>query len=585
MGLLIGLAPMPTQAATPEEIEESIQNGLDCLVPQQKDDGSWGDWEKVAKTAFAVVKLEERAIELGYGSPFNPEYPYSENVKKGLDYIFKHAATYGPDTGVCFDQGNHETYSTGIVMMAIAGSREPGRSVNVLGSIVDGKTYKEVLQGNVDFFAWSQNPDGGWRYWAHNEPSDNSNTGYAVLGLRYAEAPSYGFECNIPPTLKNNLSDYIDYIQCDTNGGSGYTSPCNWVNLLKTGNLLFEMSFVGDDISSPRVQNAIAYIQNTWNDPSGDPGWRPHHYQAMYCLMKGFGSFNIDTITVGVSDVDWFEEFATAILLSQEDDGCWPPDNWGDKILSTEWALLTLEKVAPPPPVNLEVELPECACDDAGYNVTVTYTVERFLVDGTVKIYENGNLVHTVNLTDFMGTASYTHTLASDTEGTHTWKAELDVEPSGGGTPSHREDEASLKVCETPEVLDIPDQMTPFEAFDLDDYLSYSGSLEIAWSATVPDGWTVEIDEENIATVTSPEGATDPAVVAFNASIECCDSVICSDSDEATFTPNQPPDCSEAYPSIQEIWPPNHKYVDIEIMGVTDPDGDPVTITNRDHPG
>ncbi len=56
-----------------------------------------------------------------------------------------------------------------------------------------------------------------------------------------------------------------------------------------------------------------------------------------------------------------------------------------------------------------------------------------------------------------------------------------------------------------------------------------------------------------------------------------------SKSGETTITilvvPNQPPECDEAYPSIQEIWPPNHKYVDIEIMGVTDPDGDPVTIT------
>jgi len=42
---------------------------------------------------------------------------------------------------------------------------------------------------------------------------------------------------------------------------------------------------------------------------------------------------------------------------------------------------------------------------------------------------------------------------------------------------------------------------------------------------------------------------------------------------------NRAPDCSEACASIQEIWPPNHKYVDIEIMGVTDPDGDTVTIT------
>ena len=42
---------------------------------------------------------------------------------------------------------------------------------------------------------------------------------------------------------------------------------------------------------------------------------------------------------------------------------------------------------------------------------------------------------------------------------------------------------------------------------------------------------------------------------------------------------NQPPDCSEAAASSDCLWPPNHKFVDINIMGVTDPDGDPITIT------
>jgi hypothetical protein len=40
-----------------------------------------------------------------------------------------------------------------------------------------------------------------------------------------------------------------------------------------------------------------------------------------------------------------------------------------------------------------------------------------------------------------------------------------------------------------------------------------------------------------------------------------------------------PPDCSTAVASISEIWPPRHGWVDIEILDVNDPDGDPVTIT------
>lgn len=44
-------------------------------------------------------------------------------------------------------------------------------------------------------------------------------------------------------------------------------------------------------------------------------------------------------------------------------------------------------------------------------------------------------------------------------------------------------------------------------------------------------------------------------------------------------TSNNPPDCSHAAASPDLLWPPNHKLVHILIGGVTDPDGDPVTLT------
>lgn len=41
---------------------------------------------------------------------------------------------------------------------------------------------------------------------------------------------------------------------------------------------------------------------------------------------------------------------------------------------------------------------------------------------------------------------------------------------------------------------------------------------------------------------------------------------------------NLPPDCSMAYPSVDIIWPPNHEFVPVDILGVTDPDEDAITI-------
>ena len=42
---------------------------------------------------------------------------------------------------------------------------------------------------------------------------------------------------------------------------------------------------------------------------------------------------------------------------------------------------------------------------------------------------------------------------------------------------------------------------------------------------------------------------------------------------------NEPPVCAEAFPSVEIIWPPNHNWVDVDILGVTDADGDLPAIT------
>lgn len=240
-------------------------------------------------------------------------------------------------------------------MMALAASREPDMVISSSNPVVDGLTIMELLQAAVDHFVCTQNPDGGWRYWYTNEPSDNSNTGYAVLGLRYAE----DFGIPIPESLKLNLSSFIDLIQDDVNGdtydgGSHYTPNGGWVNVLKTGNLLFEMAFVGDALSDQRVQDAIDYIERHWNDMNGDPGWRNHN-QAMYCLMKGFEAFGIEEIEVDGMTVDWYQAFVEDILPRQQPDGFWPSEIWGNIWLSTSWALLVLEKIAPPP---VEIQVP-----------------------------------------------------------------------------------------------------------------------------------------------------------------------------------------------------------------------------------
>jgi hypothetical protein len=45
------------------------------------------------------------------------------------------------------------------------------------------------------------------------------------------------------------------------------------------------------------------------------------------------------------------------------------------------------------------------------------------------------------------------------------------------------------------------------------------------------------------------------------------------------FDLNRPPDCSAAAPSVDKLWPANHKLVDVDVLGVIDPEGDAFEIT------
>lgn len=51
------------------------------------------------------------------------------------------------------------------------------------------------------------------------------------------------------------------------------------------------------------------------------------------------------------------------------------------------------------------------------------------------------------------------------------------------------------------------------------------------------------------------------------------------DSNLSAEQANQPPDCTQATPSIDKLWPPNHKLIPISIRGVTDPDGDSIALS------
>jgi hypothetical protein len=389
----------PFTHGVPPECQAAADRGLAWLVAQQASDGSWGRIGQagsamytVATTAFAVLKLETHAAEL-HLSPFDVAYQYQGQVTKGLDYLFVQAvvATLSPQVagnpdadgdgkGVTFQSpASVEMYETAIALMAIVAGRSPTRVVETAGSQVSGWTYQRVAQGVVDYIAFAQSDDvgaagvicqrGGWRYEAldHAADGDNSVSQFITLALEYAVHPQYGFGSTVPDFVRLELGHWLDCVQIvdggGNQGGSGYLSKSDAPNVYKTGALIQEAAFLGDYYLSPRIQNALGFLARHWDDPPGvddqtQVGWKgaPANYLAMYSIMKGLASIGADD----VQGIDWYRDFCDVLIAQQDPAGFWPRSQYdkvfrpdpvapGSGLLATEWALLTLERAAPPP--------------------------------------------------------------------------------------------------------------------------------------------------------------------------------------------------------------------------------------------
>lgn len=364
-------------AATPEEIESSIAKGLSWLVTQQQADGSWDDIP-ISTSGLALLKLEDRAKELKKDPFDSSQYEYADNVIKGLDFLFSQAMIDA--NGIHFaDFGSYEVYSTGIAMMAVAASNAPGRVITT-GALA-GSTYQQALQGMMNWLVYAQNKAGdgsdcdagGWGYQAvYPGWSDQSNSGYASLGLGFASAAApAGFGLTIPPATLAQLDTYINAVQVDSGdyaGGSIY-EPCsgfNWVNTLKTGNMLYELGLVGANKADGRVQAAVNFIQNYWKAPAGvyDGGGWIGDYQAMFTMMKGLQALGIEEITVDGNPIHWFDEVSSYIVANQTPAGNWlhTTGEGTSTTLDTVWALLTLEKVVPTFTTEVAVDVHPTSC-------------------------------------------------------------------------------------------------------------------------------------------------------------------------------------------------------------------------------
>jgi len=631
------------------------------------------------------------------------EDPYVETVQRGLNYLLANTNVHpiglqtagDPDTngnGIglgCYTDSGRTMYECGITLMTFASSKAPGMIAATGPVNVVGRSYGDIVQDMVDYVTFGQSDPstgvyrGGWRYYANYGHSDNSCSQWPVIGMEAAET---NFGTTIPGFVKSELTLWINYIQNDTSGGSGYTDPWDWVNVAKTGGLLCEMSFFGDGPGAVRADAAWQYIGANWDtDYEHFPG---NSYYAFYSVMKGFRLMGIYNLPDGTN---WYSDPArgyATYLVNTQSGGSWSGGYWSSHPMSTAWALLTLqETVVEPGPVA-----------DAGPDVAAHPPVIDVEFDGSGSYHLDSAKEIVLYEWDFEGdgvydfsssepTAAHAYPAVYNPDGTIDWLAtEADYTvvlrvTDNSSSPKTDTDECIVHITPPP-WPPVADPGGPYlaakcETITLDGSASYApggqfyepdhpwyaelvswewdldndGAFDdatgetVEWMSCVKGLYVVGLkvtddldttdSQDTVINVANrpPEaeaggpyscalgeitfdgsGSTDPdegetetleyrwdfdtdgiydtawspdptATHTYDvcedhtATLEVRDTDGATDTDTADVVPNRPPDCSGAYPDPLFLWPPNHKMVSITILGVTDPDGDPVTIT------
>jgi hypothetical protein len=351
----------------------AIQDGLRWLYLQQGSNGAWSfSWYGYAPyypTTAAAVSAFEMA---GYYPNDDPESDiYAEFIRKGLEYLFTGLVqnaigmqSHGnPDSnGNGYGLRNSSLpfgFLHGLIMYAIALSRDPGAIAQSGGAGVVGRSYHELLTDLMDQLAWSQGDggwsEGGWRYYVNSADSgsDNSIVQWATVALDAAERPENTFQVQAPAWVKSELQKWLLYSRAGS-GSYGYAGSADLNSLGLTGSGIFSEYYCGlninmaDPANDPRILASRSVLNSRWCVSDAFPSQFAGNYYTMYAIKKALDDLDIAYL-VPPATVDWYADYlhfllkgyttpclsdayhqvvelTNPALVNLEGHGYWPPD-------------------------------------------------------------------------------------------------------------------------------------------------------------------------------------------------------------------------------------------------------------------
>jgi len=182
------------------ETELAIDKALEYLGKSQKADGSWGDGNKVARTALALMAFMAKG--------HMPEQePYGDQMSKGIDYLLKESKSGRGYMG-------RVMYEHGFATLALS---------EVWGMTSRDKEVRQALKRGVDVIIRAQSTHGAWWYGPQGGTGHGDISVTVVQCVALASAKEAGIF--VPDETIDKAMTFVKYCQVKSNGGFGYVGP------------------------------------------------------------------------------------------------------------------------------------------------------------------------------------------------------------------------------------------------------------------------------------------------------------------------------------------------------------------------
>lgn len=308
-----GVVPEGAAELVTPQVDEATRKGLDWLLTQQNDDGSFGSGAyrgNVAVTSLAGIAFMASGSTPGRG-------PYGTAIEKALQYVLENtspsgfisvpnAATHGP------------MYSHGFGALFLAEAY----------GMTHRPEIREKLEKSIRLIVDTQNGEGGWRYQPVRNDADLSVTICQINALRAARNAGIA----VPKETVEACIRYVKQSQNPdggfkymlTGGGSAFPrSAAGVVALMSAG--LYE----GDEIDK-----ALEYLRQYTPDARMGPRYS-HYFYGHYYAAQAFW------IRGGSDWTKWYASVRDELLGKQSGEGYWS-DSIGNEY-GTAMALIVLQ--------------------------------------------------------------------------------------------------------------------------------------------------------------------------------------------------------------------------------------------------